>query len=313
MKGQNILRIASLSQGKLANLPQQENAIVHSQTRQFAHHFYKPTLSFKFVLSGLENYRLDGKTYALQANQYLLVNDERTYSGESHEKSLIEEGLCIYLSMSLLNDVRQTIQNSEDYLLDNPLPIDAFKPEFLEKVYNAKESDLGKFIQQNAQQIAANPQSELPNHWDFYYTLAEKLLIQQNKVFAQINRLKTAKSATRQELYRRLEIARDYMDKNYYQKLDIEAVARAAAISEYHFFRSFKQVYGISPYQYLLKIRLEKAVDLLKNRRCSVTETAYLIGFSDIHSFSKSFKKEYRLSPLEVLQQNAPTTIGIYS
>ncbi|MCU0446073.1 MAG: AraC family transcriptional regulator [Microscillaceae bacterium] len=311
MQGQNNLRIASLSQGKIGNLPQQDNAIVHSQTRHFAHNFHKPTLSFKYVINGQENYRIDGKTYCLQARQYLLVNDERNYFGESHEKSAIEEGLCIYLNMSLLNDVKQTLQNSEDYLLTNSLADYQSKPEFLEKIYHAEESELGSFIYNIARQIAENPQSDLPNHWDFYYTLAEKLLIQQNKVFNQINRLKTAKSATRQELYRRLEIARNYMAQNYSQKLDIEAVARTAAISEYHFFRSFKQVYGISPYQYLLKIRLEKAVDLLKNARCSVTETAYLIGFSDIHSFSKSFKKEYRLSPLEVLQQNTKSIIAM--
>ena len=99
---------------------------------------------------------------------------------------------------------------------------------------------------------------------DLYYTLAESLLFDQHKIFQEVNRLKSVKSSTKKELYRRVLLAKEYLDEFYYKKLDVNEVSRVAALSEYHFFRTFKQVFGISPHKYLIKRRLQKASDLLK-------------------------------------------------
>jgi AraC-like DNA-binding protein len=119
----------------------------------------------------------------------------------------------------------------------------------------------------------------------------------------QQDKLQTAKISTKQEILKKLDIAKAYIDIHFTRKLDIEEIAREAAMSEFHFFRTFKLVFGISPYQYILQKRMKKATQLLNEMQHSVTEIAYLTGFSDIHAFSKAFKKSHSLSPISFIQQ----------
>ena len=109
--------------------------------------------------------------------------------------------------------------------------------------------------------------------------------------------IKAVKVSTKMELYRRLNIARSYIHENYDRKLDIQKIARIAGISTYHFFRTYKQAFGLSPHQYLIKVRLENAYLLLQDNSLTVTDIAYMTGFADIFTFSKAFKKAYGISP----------------
>jgi transcriptional regulator GlxA family with amidase domain len=67
-------------------------------------------------------------------------------------------------------------------------------------------------------------------------------------------------------------------------------------MSEFHFFRSFKQAFGITPYRYLLNNRLEFSKSLLQ-KKIPVKEIATSCGFADIFSYSKAFKKTFGTSP----------------
>ena len=67
--------------------------------------------------------------------------------------------------------------------------------------------------------------------------------------------------------------------------------------TEYHFYRLFKSVFGISPHQKLVQNRLHFACNLLRSRKATVTEAALSGGFPDVYSFSKSFKKHFGFSP----------------
>ena len=93
---------------------------------------------------------------------------------------------------------------------------------------------------------------------------------------------------------------KSFIDEDVSRKLDVNRLAKEAMISKFHFFRSFKKTFGFSPYQYLLKKRLERSFQLLSEGNCNVTEAAYQVGFNDIYSFSKSFKKHFNKCPSQV-------------
>ena len=80
-------------------------------------------------------------------------------------------------------------------------------------------------------------------------------------------------------------------------------VALQLSIDRTHFFRIFKAKTGVSPEQYITKYRVEKALDLLKEDRHTVTEIASLVGVSDVYYFSKLFKKNMGKSPTEYKKQ----------
>lgn len=88
-----------------------------------------------------------------------------------------------------------------------------------------------------------------------------------------------------------LRRARDLMDREYAEPLDLEAVAGAAGVSKYHFLRTFSAEYGVTPALYLTRRRIERAQDLLRTSNLTVTEVCHLVGFSSLGSFSARFSE----------------------
>ena len=75
-----------------------------------------------------------------------------------------------------------------------------------------------------------------------------------------------------------LRRARDAMDRDYAQPLDVAALARVALMSPSHFTRQFRAAYGESPYSYLMTRRIERAKALLRRGDRSVTEVCMMVG-----------------------------------
>jgi transcriptional regulator GlxA family with amidase domain len=88
---------------------------------------------------------------------------------------------------------------------------------------------------------------------------------------------------------RRLRRARDRVDREFAQPLDVAALARTALMSTAHFSRRFKDAYGESPYSYLMTRRVERAKALLRNTDLSVTDICVAVGATSLGSFSSRF------------------------
>ena len=90
---------------------------------------------------------------------------------------------------------------------------------------------------------------------------------------------------------RRLRRARDRMDREYAQPLDVPALARAALMSPGHFSRRFREAYSETPYAYLQARRVERAMGLLRDGGLSVTDVCIAVGFTSLGSFSSTFTR----------------------
>jgi len=88
---------------------------------------------------------------------------------------------------------------------------------------------------------------------------------------------------------RRLRQARDRMDREYAEPLDVPAFARTALMSTAHFSRRFREAYSETPYSYLMTRRIERAKALLRRGDMSVTEVCFAVGCTSLGSFSSSF------------------------
>ena len=85
-----------------------------------------------------------------------------------------------------------------------------------------------------------------------------------------------------------LRRARDLMDREYAEPLDVPAMASAACMSPAHFSRKFRAAYGETPYSYLMTRRIERAKALLREGT-SVTDTCWAVGCTSLGSFSSRF------------------------
>jgi AraC-like DNA-binding protein len=88
---------------------------------------------------------------------------------------------------------------------------------------------------------------------------------------------------------RRLRRARDRMDREFAQPLDVPALARTAFMSPAHFSRRFREAYGETPYSYLMTRRIERAKSLLRRGDMTVTDACFAVGCTSLGSFSARF------------------------
>ncbi len=87
----------------------------------------------------------------------------------------------------------------------------------------------------------------------------------------------------------RLRRARDRMDRDFAEPLDVPALAGEALMSPGHFSRSFRAAFGETPYSHLMTRRIERAKALLRRGDLSVTEVCFAVGCTSLGSFSSRF------------------------
>jgi AraC-like DNA-binding protein len=90
---------------------------------------------------------------------------------------------------------------------------------------------------------------------------------------------------------RRLLRARDAMDRAYAEPLNVRAVAAVAHVSEAHFSRTFRAVFGETPHRYLQRRRVERSMFLLRETDRSVTDICFDVGFNSLGTFSRTFRR----------------------
>ena len=90
-----------------------------------------------------------------------------------------------------------------------------------------------------------------------------------------------------------------YINMHYKDNLSLDMAAYAAGFSKFHFARWFRQYAGISFYDYLIKVRIEKAEALLLGSDKPVTEIAFESGFQSIVTFNRIFKEHKKCTPTE--------------
>ena len=100
-----------------------------------------------------------------------------------------------------------------------------------------------------------------------------------------------------EDLNRRLLRARDAMDRSFAEPLDVPAVAAVAHISEAHFSRTFRAVFGETPHRYLQRRRVERSMFLLRETDRSVTDICLDVGFTSLGTFSRTFRDIVGESP----------------
>ncbi len=271
------------------------NKVIHTTLKQFEKYEPDSGLSMKFCLDGKEHYRMNGSQHEVTSGKFLLVNRRRDlHCWIDSEKAV--EGICYYVDEEIVKDVIQTMNRNIDSSLVSPFHrMDSAGGEFREIVLTARRSLLGNFLADSA--IVIRRDSSIPGGSDFFYRLAEILVAENHRISAQVNGIEAEKKSTREELFRRVTKAREWIEDCQLSQVTISELARECCLSEYHLHRTFRQVFGISPHQYLISCRIETAKILLQKENLRVLDVAHQTGFSDIHTFSKTFRKKTGVAP----------------
>jgi len=119
----------------------------------------------------------------------------------------------------------------------------------------------------------------------------------------------TEENSEKRETDSRIPDAAKYIEMQYSHTLTMEQVADHVHLSEKHFCKRFKAIYGIPPQQYLLKVRMTRAAQLLSTTPLQIQEVATSVGFHSPLYFSNAFKKFFGVSPKEY-RNNQKTAVN---
>jgi AraC-like DNA-binding protein len=99
------------------------------------------------------------------------------------------------------------------------------------------------------------------------------------------------------DVQERLLLAKQYIDEHLCTDLRVKDIAVVACMSEFHFFRLFKEFFKITPHRYYLQRKTEMAAKLLTTTNDPVSTISNKCGFRDLYTFSRIFKSLHQLSP----------------
>jgi transcriptional regulator, AraC family len=162
---------------------------------------------------------------------------------------------------------------------------------FTPKEYNNDDNS----IKDNLMFLLNNPSAPdsaiLGHLYLFFYALLEN---------SSFNNTKSASNL--QEFYVREAI--NYIEKNYNNNISVENIAKWCNLDRSYFGKIFKNSMKTTPQEFLIKYRLSKACEMLKDNNISIREISELTGYPNQFHFSRSFKEVYNMSPRQWRNQN---------
>ena len=246
-------------------------------------------LAFKHVFKGTEHYIVQGQNHFLKQGEVLIIPDNEHFSVQI-DTNIPTQGICLDISSTILTDLHKDLFNEATLF--------AFEKELqtctLPRALNPLSSIFRYFTQ------LRQPQEHILPIEETIIDLIRNYLYLSQDFSSKFQALEAEKKSTKAELLKRLIIAQAFIHDNLEESLDLNQVATIACISPFYFQRVFKQVFTYSPSQYLERIRMEKAINLLKTNQLSIKEIAFQVGFSDLQYFSRRFKKHFGNTPSQI-------------
>lgn len=255
-------------------------------------------LSLKSMWNGSAEYLLENGRLTVNDNNYLILNDQQPYTIHIEGDAVIES-FCIFFPARWAGDVLRNYLTPVDGLLDD---VDGGDTAVTFYDILHRHDNLVTPILQSIRH--ARQQGDVDEGWqtEILHHLLAAMLQVQRQVHQEAAKLPATHTTTRKELYRRLHIGRDFMCDNLQASLSLEQIAQAAALSPYHFLRSFKQLFGQTPHAYLTAQRIKKAKYLLAQTDLPVTDICLTVGFQSLGSFSTLFQRHSGQSPRQYRQ-----------
>ncbi|MBK6544611.1 MAG: helix-turn-helix transcriptional regulator [Saprospiraceae bacterium] len=285
-----------LIEKQLAEHSDKPNMLYYSEFKQA---FSKDTflnVGIKYVAEGIEYYNVSGSEYMVKEKHFLLASKIPDTHGFIDSKTPVK-GICIDIDQKTISDTFRILSTNTKINLDDVLEEEKTNPYFFEHISFAGTSALSGRISKLEKHLTEHDFAIPFVDDEWFLETAEELICEQHEKWKSLNRLEFLKDSTKKEVIRRLLIGKEYMDIHFMQSPDIKTISKFCCLSEFHFFRSFKDAFCITPYQYILKKKLEFALELLTVRKMSISEISSQLNFTDIQAFSNAFKKRYGLAP----------------
>lgn len=255
-------------------------------------------LSVKTFSGGEARYEAGGGRFRVGEGAYLILNHGQEYT-ITIESDRPVESFCVFFAPEFADAVDQSHRRTLDSLLDDPARVEGGSLAFVERTY--PRDDL---VSPALDELRDLPDDVSPVHREeVLHDLMDRLLQLHGNVWREMERVPAARRATREELYRRVALARELVLDQLDESVSLEEMGRVAALSPNHLLRTFRAVFGQSPHQFVMSERIRRSQALLERTNLPVTDICLTVGMRSFGSFSALFRREVGVTPSEYRAQ----------
>jgi AraC-like DNA-binding protein len=261
---------------------------------------FEGSLSIKTVSAGSAVWRVSGRRFVVNENCWLVLNDRQHYTLNiaSRERTTT---FCLFFERGFVEDIWRVLVRPATDLL-NDVNMSPASVGFFEALQPAESWVLAK-VRRFQRTLAS--EALAPDEWeDRFVAIGAALVSAQRDVLAAAAKLPATKASTRLELCRRVLRGRDLLLSCTNELLPLKRLAREACLSPFHFHRTFSQLFGRTPHEFLRDYRLGRAAEMLRRTRKRVTDVCVENGFESLPSFSLLFRKHFGVSPAKFRRIN---------
>lgn len=274
-----------------------ENCIIWGRTRLAEFGPCTHTLSIRAAWGGVEHCYVNGRTLAVDDDNFLILNHGQIY-GTSIRSLQPVESLWICFKPELAEQVYGEASASiEQALARGDAPAES-TPDFMENLH-PHESCVSPVLRFIRAHVSRGVVDESWYDEQLVFLLA-RMQCHHQRVLEQVDRIALIRPATRREVYRRVSLATDFLHTHYAHDVDLSTLAKIAYLSKYHFLRLFTLVHGMTPRTYLQRKRIGVAVRLLESTRMTMGEVSASVGFAEESTLVRQMRRWTQLTPRQV-------------
>ena len=238
----------------------------------FSKHFHDHYV-IEFVLAGADDFFCAGKTFTAISNQLVLINPGEVHTGNTVDRTRLKyfslnptfrhlEAVAQHCGVTIPPDF-----NFQQTIVDNPILASKFASLF--QTFQANTSILCK----------------------------QEKLVDSISSLLSFSMAKKVSPASIEKHDARVNLLTEYIRQHYMNDICLQQLAALVNLNPFHMLRIFKKATGLSPYEYLLVIRVEQARQLLQ-KGSKVEQAALDTGFYDSSHFNRMFRKIAGMSPI---------------
>lgn len=246
------------------------------------YHAHRDFTELTIILSGKGGYHVEGVDYEVEAGDIIICNP-----GVHHHNIVInKDEPTVEFFTGFANYHFQNMQPGTIELKDGG--------HLLRMSGDAKR----EVLRQCYEMLAENEACQIGKYFMLKARLMQILLLMMREI---VEAPKLRQKGCNFESYTKSYAVKkivNYLNENYEHKISLDQIAHNMYLSPVYISKIFKEETGESPINYLIKIRLEKAKEILeRSGNGSIKDIANSVGYDDVYHFSKLFKKYYGISP----------------